>query len=129
MELHCKVCGKESYTMERGTTNIICSEECQFLLKIKQWKTKRLELGDRNMQEMDYILLQRTFDGGIIIQVIGVREEMRRKGIATRMIKMVESLGAKYVILQSIMDDDMLKLAKKLGYKQKLPGSMDFIKE
>lgn len=129
MEFHCKVCGKESYTMERGTTNIICSEECQFLLKIKQWKTKRLELGDRNMQEMDYILLQRTFDGGIIIQVIGVREEMRRKGIATRMIKMVESLGAKYVILQSIMDDDMLRLAKKLGYKQKLSGSMDFIKE
>lgn len=128
MELHCKVCGKESYTMERGTTNIICSEECQFLLKIKEWKSKRLELGDRNMQEMDYILLQRTFDGGIIIQVIGVREEMRRKGIATRMIKMVESLGAKYVILQSIMDDDMLKLTKKLGYKQKLPGSMDFIK-
>lgn len=46
--------------MERGTTNIICSEECQFLLKIKEWKSTRLELGDR---EMDYILLQRTFDG------------------------------------------------------------------
>lgn len=130
MELHCKICDKETYTTQKGSNVILCSKECQMIWNIQQWdwkKGKKIELGDRNMEKSDYILLQyQPYDDSIIIQVVGVREKMRNKGIATRMIKAVESLGSSKVILQSIMGDEMYNLAIKLGYKRYLQ-SMDFI--
>lgn len=132
MELHCRVCEKESLQKQEGSNVILCSKECQMIWNIKQWnwkKGKQIEIGDRNMEKSDYILLQyQSYDDSIIIQVVGVREKMRNKGIATRMIRAVESLGSSNVILQSIMGDEMYNLAKKLGYKQYLQ-TMNFIKK
>lgn len=130
MEVHCKICDKETDKIQKGSNVILCSVECQMIWNIKQWnwkKGKQIEIGDRNMKKSDYILLQyQPYDDSIIIQVVGVREKMRNKGIATRMIRAVESLGSSKVVLQSIMGDEMYNLAKKLGYKQYLQ-TMDFI--
>ena len=136
MELHCKICDKETYLEQKDIQVILCSKDCQIAWKIisdiSKWewkKGKKIELGDRNMEKSDYILLQyQPYDNSIIIQVVGVREKMRNKGIATRMIRAVESLGSSKVVLQSIMGDEMYNLAKKLGYKQYLQ-TMDFIKK
>ncbi len=82
----------------------------------------------KNGKLNDYILLQRTRDGNIVIQAVGVRENMRRKGIATKMIRAVESLGSRKVTIQAIADEKMYKLAIDLGYEREYPDSENFIK-
>ena len=37
MELHCKICGEEAYTKEKGSSVILCSKKCQ---TIYNWTLK-----------------------------------------------------------------------------------------
>jgi len=94
-----------------------------------------MSFGDRSFEYSEHIGVQKSFQGrleGITIQTIGVRPEYRNQGIATRMIVTVErvaqELGKSYVLIQSIMNKEMRRLALKLGYEQMPYGSSDYIK-
>jgi len=94
-----------------------------------------VSFGDRNFEYSEHIGVQKSIYCGtecIIIQTIGVRQEHRRQGVATEMITTVEriaqELGLEFVVIQSIMGNNMKKLALKLGYEEAQYYKTDYIK-
>jgi GNAT superfamily N-acetyltransferase len=99
------------------------------------WRPATKEYGDRSMEDDDYLLIQRSQNmvgAGLTIQAIGIRERHRRHGHTRYLLKRIEEAararGLAYVLLQSIMGDEMLALAESAGYAQVPNGGADYIK-
>ena len=110
----------------------------------RDWRGTK-EFGDRNMEDAEYLLLQRSEEFildqggelysmkttpkyGFTIQAICVREEYQRSGYATQMIQTVERYAKDFVLIQSVMSDKMRELALKLGYTEMETKPTNYIK-
>lgn len=99
------------------------------------WRPATQEFGDRSMEDDDYLLIQRSQNmvgAGLTIQAIGIRERHRRQGHTRYLLKRIEAAararGLAYVLIQSIMGNEMLALAESAGYTRVPNGGADFIK-
>ena len=149
----CWVCGEKG-KFKCGSCNIgvYCSEtcqkkdwerhqiECSVFAQVKNWIDEdvgRIWRGTKEIKKPIYLLLNRSLQGsiltkGITLQKIVVPEKYRKKGIATKVLEMLETIvkekGLSYVLIESIESDIMLALAKKRGYKQMEFDEFSYIK-
>jgi hypothetical protein len=99
------------------------------------WRPETKEFGDREMDQDDYLLVQRSSNAlgvGLTIQAVGLREPLRRQGhtlvLLTSLEEAARNHGLAYVLVQSVLSDDMTQLVSRAGYLPAPNGSADFIK-
>jgi GNAT superfamily N-acetyltransferase len=92
---------------------------------VKLWRGQK-EFGDDSLEDSDHLLIQRSMGPGgkgIMINKIGVKKDSRRKGRASKMLTIIEKTtreaGLKFVELQTVESEEMLKLIqKRKGYSR-----------
>ena len=75
MELHCKVCGKESYTMERGTTNFVALRHEQRRLVLPVGHIEPRAVRGQQVDHAGLVVVGRAVQRGVAPRVLRVEIE------------------------------------------------------
>jgi ribosomal protein S18 acetylase RimI-like enzyme len=154
-EFYCWVCGSKAEQLCGGCeAAVYCGEKCQnadwkkhqekceilsfVCRKFLKWINAPIGVmwrGTKQIQSDSILLIvQRSIrehmTKGVTLQVIEVADNLRRKGLATDVLRLIENVCKQrdldFVLVQSIQSDIMLNLVKKRGYK-KSPYSEDYV--
>lgn len=90
---------------------------------LTKWYPKTAKYGDNFLQDDDYLLIQKSRRGmekALTIQAIGIRQDYGRLGYTKKFLMDIENTarehGVDVIVIQSIINTRMIRLAEGLGY-------------
>ncbi len=90
---------------------------------LTKWYPKTAKFGDNFLQDDDYLLIQKSrrgMENTLTIQAIGIRLDYARLGYTRKFLMDIEKTarehGVDAIVIQSIINTRMIKIAEGLGY-------------